>query len=196
MSKIFIGLIVFFCVIALIFSYASNFDYTYDENADFSADFKESVDINSGMFKTSFHSVFDTLDTVISFVQKSFNSILYALDSSHRYTSEEWEKFFEQLYERSYNYCKENSNFFNRAICFEYLEKFYQELSMSVKYSDYVPGNIMQGVTFANDSWWQDWYKDFNWSDSDLLKIHQYLTSLNIPHMLYGQKYCFGDEET
>lgn len=189
MSKIFIGLIVFFCVIALIFSYASNFDYTYNENADFSADFKQSVDINSGMFKSSFSKTFNVFDTLVGFVQKSINKIVNLLDFSYQYTSEEWESYFTELYDRSESNVKDLS-WLKRSLAKENLNSMYGTLRDYVKFGAVVEYDF----TFQTDNWWKDWYKVYGWTDTDLLKIHQYLTSLNVPHMYFGEKYCFGDE--
>lgn len=191
MSKIFIGLIVFFCVIALIFSYASNFDYTYNENADFSADFKQSVDINSGMFKSSFSKTFNVFDTLVGFVQKSINKIVNLLDFSYQYTSEEWESYFTELYDRSVSNVKELP-WLKRTLAKENLNDMYATLRDYVKFNATV--EVEYWFSFQTDNWWKDWYKVYGWTDTDIYKIHTYLNSLNVPHMYFGEKYCFGDE--
>ena len=177
--------------IALIFSYASNFDYTYKENADFSADFKQSVDINSGMFKSSFSKTFNVFDTLVGFVQKSINKIVNLLDFSYQYTSEEWEFYFTELYDRSESNVKELP-WLKRTLAKENLNDMYATLRDYVKFNATV--EVEYWFSFQTDNWWKVWYKVYGWTDTDIYKIHTYLNSLNVPHMYFGEKYCFGDE--
>ena len=185
MKKIAIGLIIFFCVISLIFSYSVNFDYTYT-GEEYGVDFETPTKLNASKIKGSFASIYNICDTVVSFVGDTLKSVIETFSNDLSTDDAEFDNFYNSIRARSLEYISENYNFFMR---FYHKSRLNGVTDVIKGYQKFIWFEMPVFLNSNDDI--MGFINEFGWTYDETLRVHNFMVEHNISHnfggILYGE---------
>lgn len=185
MKKIAIGLIIFFCVISLVFNYAVDFDYTYT-GEEYGVDFETPTKLNASKIKGSFDSVYHVGNSVVSFVSKAIDFLFadYSIDNV----------YIKELQQRSIKYIDETYPGFWHWVRRRYLKNMLNDDYLALFFVDdngEQSKNPESSHSAVYGKGWEETAKDrFGWTFDDCYYIHNYFLSKGIWHTYNGVVYA------
>ena len=188
MKNIFLGIIGFFLVLALVFNFGSYYNYSYDGSV-YGVDFSTPTDINASMIQTSF-------DTVYSFgnsISSVFEELFYTLSSNFREGVDlkdvdgdiEFADYFNRLIEEAKIYI-DTLNWWDRL--FIAPARLDAALAL-VRDTSYKWGYVTNAYSYNLDI--EEFSKYLGWSSDEISAIHEFCIENERTHTYKGVLYDF-----
>lgn len=188
MKNALFGIFCALVVVALLFGYSSNFDYTYD-GKEYGVDFETPTQINSSMIKSSFNSVYSFASKLVAFGESSFNVILGAFSDDVTVDDVdgdiEFMEYFNGLVDSAKEYIK-TLGFWTRT--FVAPARLDGAIAL-VRDGTYQFGYASSAYNYNTDI--ETFKKYCGWSDDDILRIHEFCVAHQRTHTYKNELYDY-----
>lgn len=199
MNKVVIGLICFFLVLALLFNFADDYDYTYTGDS-YEVDFITPTKINANRIQSSFYTVFNSASNVVSFLSDTFNKIFIVFTGEITLDDvggdAQFLSFINERIDYAETYIKSLKwwdryfvapNKLSTAKALVYGDTVIQKDTKS-PYDYYY---VFDGISYYVDEEITDFCKYLGWSDKDIERIHEFCVKNKRTHTYNGKLYDY-----
>lgn len=188
MNKVLIGLICFFLVLALLFNFADDYDYTYTGDS-YEVDFITPTQINANQIESSFQTVMKLGNSIVTVVSDAFYALFSTFREGVDMNDVDGDVVFMDYFNERIEYAKDYISTLNWWDRYIIAPTRLDGAIALVRDASYEWGYYANAYSYNYDI--ANYIKYFGWSERDIERIHEFCVEHERTHTYNGVLYDY-----